>query len=285
MNLATTGLTLSADSAVDLHLHSTLSDGRWMLEELLDHLCREQFSLAAITDHDRPDTAATVQQLARERSLPVLAAVEMSATWKGEMTDLLCFGFGPGPNALDDLAQDLLRRQQENTRLVFENLQRQGLGLPTDALVAILAQPGVRQPHAIAALLKEHGYGRGEPSVGKLIQAAGYRFVANDPAAIAKAAHRSGAVCLLAHPGRGDGLVTYDVPLLDRFRQEAAIDGLEVYYPQHTPTQTAQYLEYARRHALLVSAGSDSHGPDNPPIRYRAELCRSLLERLDIRIH
>jgi predicted metal-dependent phosphoesterase TrpH len=284
MNLSTTGLSLAADSAIDLHLHTTYSDGRWTLEPLLDYLLREQFGLAAITDHDRADTVAAIQQLALDKHLPVLVAVEMTTTWKGEMTDLLCFGFDPNHNALNDLAQDLLRRQQENTREVYENLQRQGYALSPDALSAILAKPSSQQPHALVALLKEHGYGLGEPSAGKIVMAAGCTFATNDPATVVEAAHRSGAVCLLAHPGREDGFVTYDVQLLDQFRQEVPIDGLEVYYPVHTPAQTAMYREYAQRHRLLTSAGSDSHGPDKPPTKYRAELSRGLLERVGIQI-
>jgi len=262
MNLSTTGLSLTADSAIDLQLHTTYSDGRWTLEPLLDYLLREQFGLAAITDHDRADTVAAIQQLALDKHLPVLVAVEMTTTWKGEMTDLLCFGFDPNHNALNDLAQDLLRRQQENTREVYENLQRQGYALSPDALSAILAKPSSQQPHALVALLKEHGYGLGEPSTGKIVMAAGCTFATNEPAAVVEAAHRSGGVCLLAHPGREDGFMTYDAQLLDQFRQEVPIDGLEVYYPVHTPAQTAMYQEYAQRHHLLTSAGSDSHGSD-----------------------
>ncbi len=171
MNLSSTGLCLAADSAIDLHLHTTYSDGRWTLEPLLDHLLREHFDLAAIADHDRADTVAAIQQLALDKHLPVLVAVEMTTTWKGEMTDLLCFGFDPNHNALNDLAQDLLRRQQENTREVYENLQRQGFALSPDELSAILAKPSSQQPHAFVALLKEHGYGLGEPSAGKILMA------------------------------------------------------------------------------------------------------------------
>jgi hypothetical protein len=78
--------------------------------------------------------------------------------------------------------------------------------------------------------------------------------------------------------------MTYDVQLLDQLRQEVPIDGLEVYYPVHTPAQTEIYREYAQRHHLLTSAGSDSHGLDKPPIKYRAELSRGLLERVGIQI-
>lgn len=284
MNLSTTGLILAADAAIDLHLHTVFSDGSWTPEMLLSHLLREQFGLAAITDHDRPDTVAAIQQLALDRHLPVLVAVEMTAAWKGELTDLLCYGFDPGPNALNDLAQDLLRRQQENTRQVYEDLRRRGFALPPSVLPALLATPSAEQPNALVARLKEHGYGLGEPSAGDLVTSAGCTFATNEPAAVVEAAHRSGGVCLLAHPGRGDGFVTYDAQLLDEFRREAPIDGLEVYHPLHTPAQAAMYREYALRHHLLISAGSDTHRPDRLPIKYRAESCRNLLERVGIRV-
>ena len=284
MNLSTTGLRLAPDAAIDLQLHTTYSDGRWTLEPLLDHLLHEQFGLVAITDHDCADTVATIQQLALDKHLPVLVAVEMTTTWQGEMTDLLCFGFDPSHNTLNDLAHSLLRRQQENSREVYENLQRQGYVFSPDALSTVLAKPSSQQPHALVGLLKEHGYGLGEPSAGKLVMGAGCTFATNDPAAVVEATHRSGGVCLLAHPGRADGYMTYDVQLLDQFRQEVPVDGLEVYYPLHTPTQTAMYREYAQRHRLLTSAGSDSHGPDKPPIKYQAELSRDLLERVGIQI-
>src|SRR5512143_4169627 len=148
MNLSTTGLRLAPDSTIDLHLHTTDSDGRWTLELLLDYLLREQFDLAAVTDHDRTDTVAAIQQLALDKHLPLLVGVEMTTTWKGEMTDLLCFGFDPNHNALNDLAQDLLRRQQENTREVYESLQRQGYILSASALLDLLGKPSSEQPHA-----------------------------------------------------------------------------------------------------------------------------------------
>jgi 3',5'-nucleoside bisphosphate phosphatase len=106
----------------------------------------------------------------------------------------------------------------------------------------------------------------------------------NDLAAVVEAAHQSGAVCLIAHPGHKDGFVTYDVQMLDKLRRDIPIDGLEVYQPKHSPEQTAMYLEYAQKNHLLVSAGSDSHRPEKPPIKYLAELCRVLLERVGIEV-
>ncbi len=65
-----------------------------------------------------------------------------------------------------------------------------------------------------------------------------------------------------------------------------SIDGIEVYHPDHGPEVVAMYLDYAQRHDLLVSAGSDAHGPPDGglPIKYPAETCRRLLERLGIEV-
>lgn len=287
MNPSTTNLVLAPNAAIDLHLHTTYSDGVWAPEQLLDYLGREQFGLAAICDHDRVDTVAALQQLALDKHLPVLVAVEMTALWHGEPTDVLCFGFDPVRNVLDGLAQDLLHRQSENTREVYENLLRKGyqFSQDPDPLPGLLEQPGAQQPNALIDLLSRHGYGTGEPSAVDIVFGSGCTFAADEIAGIVDAAHQSGAVCLIAHPGRTDGFVTYDIQLLDKLRQEVPIDGLEVYYPVHTPQQTAMYLEYAQQHHLLISSGSDSHGPHKPPIPYPAELSRTLLERMGIQIH
>jgi len=282
MKLSTTDLVLAPDAFVDLQLHTTYSDGTWIPEQLIDYLINEQFGLVAITDHDRLDTVAALQQLALEKHLPVLVAAEMSASWQGGVTDVLCFGFDASPNALGDLARNVLQRQQENTREVYENLLRKGYAFPEhpDALSAILEKPSSQQPHELVTLLKSTG----EQSAGKIVWEAGCTFVTNDIVAIVEASHRSGAVSLVAHPGREDGFITYDVDLLNKLRKEAQIDGLEVHYPAHTPKQTTMFLEYAQQHDLLISSGSDSHSLDKPPIKYPAELSQALLERVGIQI-
>jgi predicted metal-dependent phosphoesterase TrpH len=281
----TAHLTLGADAAIDLQMHTTFSDGAWNPEQLINHLVSEQFGLVAITDHDRVDTAVELQQLAAQKQLPLLAAVEMSTSWRGELTDVLCYGFDPKKNALQDLAQDIARRQRENTREVCENLRKIGISFPHQhELDALLAKPSAQQPHELVALLKKLGYGTGEPSAGKLITDAGFSWATNDIAAVVDATHRSGAICLIAHPGRGNGYTCYDVNLLNELRSQVPIDGFEVYYPAHTPEQMVMYREYAKTHSLLTSSGSDSHGPEKKPIKYRAELSRNLLEHLGVGI-
>ncbi len=284
MHSSTTHRILLPDASIDLQLHTTYSDGTWTPEELIDYLVRERFGLVAITDHDRVDTATALQQLAAEKQLPLLAAVEMSTSWRGELTDVLCYGFDPQQNELQGLAQDITRHQRENTRQVCENLGKIGIFFSQDELDVLLAKPSAQQPHELIALLERRGYGTAEPDAGTLITDAGFFWATNDIAAVVDAAHRSGAVCLLAHPGRGDGYTCYDVDLLDELRRQVPIDGFEVYYPAHTSEQIVMYRDYAEKHHLLTSSGSDSHGPAKKPIKYQAELSQRLLERLGIQL-
>ena len=282
MNLSTNELRLAPDAAIDLQLHTTFSDGAWTDEQLLDYLVAEKFSLAAITDHDRVDTVRGLQKLAADKQFPLLIAVEMSAMWKGELTDLLCYGFDPEDNSLDALAQDVAHRQHENTRQIFNYLLSKDYVLDPQELERMLAKPAAQQLPELLALASK--IIPDKKIIGRTLLDGGFAYMTHNPATIVEAAHQSGAVCILAHPGRSDGFVCYDHALLDELRREAPIDGIEAHYPLHTPQHTTVYREYAQRHHLLISAGSDSHGPDKPPIKYRAELSRKLLERVGIQI-
>lgn len=284
MRLAFQNLVLSPDDAVDMQLHTIYSDGQWTAEDLLDYLIAEKFSLAAITDHDRADIALALQKLAVDKQFPLMVAVEMSSMWKGDLTDFLCYGFDPeNADALNALAQDVTHRQHENTRQVFEYLRGKGYPVQEEELAAMLGKPAAQQLNLLLALMTKHH--KDEKTVGKTLLEAGFAYMTHSPAKIVEAAHQSGALCILAHPGRTDGFVCYDPALLDELRTEAAIDGIEAYYPLHTPEQTAMYVAYAAQHHLLVSAGSDSHKREKPPIKYRAELIREFLKRLGIEIH
>ena len=132
----------------------------------------------------------------------------------------------------------------------------------------------------------EHGYAPNLAAALDTIRAAGFHSVTADLSEAVGAAHASGALAVIAHPGRHDGeIVRYEPDVLDDVHREAPFDGIEVYYPIHSPDQTAAYARYAETRGLLVSAGSDSHGPrQRPPIAYPARLVRPLLERCGIQV-
>lgn len=280
MKTSIENLTLAPDAVIDLQLHTLHSDGAWTAEDLLDYLLSNEFSLAAITDHDRVDMALPFQQLAIEKGFPLLVAVEMSSMWKDKLTDFLCYGFNPEDNALDALASDVVNRQYENTRQVCEELRKKGLVITDEELQTALAKPPTQQVSELVSWANK--YKQDDTALAELLFGAGFAYMTQEPAKIVEATHQSNAVCILAHPGRDDGFVTYDIDLLDELREEAPIDGIEAYYPKHSEEQTKMYLDYAQKHDLFVSSGSDSHTIDMPPIKYEAKLSQKLLRHLGI---
>lgn len=275
-------LTLDPDAPVDMQLHTTYSDGRWTAAELLDYVAGEGFALVAVTDHDQVAMTVEVRRLGIERGVATLMAAEMSSALDGVLLDLLCFGFDPERGALEALAAKTRHGQLENLHATYAALLRQGYQLPPSE-EALAARSGSQWDiHDIAAMLREHGYTTG---LGEILDTAGFRWITADPARIVEAAHSDGAVCLIAHPGRGDGFCEFDAPALDRFRAVVPVDGLEVCHPSHSPEQVELFLTYAHEHGLLVSTGSDSHGkPEQMPIKYQARISRDLLARLGVEV-
>lgn len=286
MNRLTNDLTLSPDASIDLHMHTTFSDGRWPAEQLIDYLVAEKYDLVSVTDHDRVDTVAGIQELAAQKQLPVLAGVEMSTEWNGKMGHVLCYGFDPEQNDLRDITAQVVQRQLENTQAVYEELLRKGYEFPRKEEVLKDNSGELRLPRDNIRLLHEHGYAPDWQTGLRIIQEAGFVSVMADMAETVDAAHRSGAVTLIAHPGRNArGFTFYEPGLLDQVRADIPIDGIEVYHPYHSPEMVEVYLDYVRKHNLLLSTGSDSHSHSGRmPIKYRAEISRDLLERVGIHV-
>ena len=289
MTRLTTNLTLSPTASIDLHMHTTYSDGRWPAQQLIDFLVSEKFDLVAVTDHDRVDKVSEIQALAAEKHLPVLSGVEMSTEWNGEvgkgrMGDVLCYGFDPEQNELAPLTTGIVRRQLENTFEVNEELRKRGYAFPRAEEVLVKNDGKLRFPSDNALLLREHGHASDWRSAMQMIQAAGYRSIRADMAETVEAVHKSGGVCLIAHPGRREGGFTYyDPELLDLVRAEIPLDGIEVYHPYHSKAIIEVFLEYVKKNDLLASTGSDSHCvPGRMPMKYRADISKKLLERVGI---
>ncbi|MBX5452007.1 MAG: PHP domain-containing protein [Thermogemmatispora sp.] len=267
-------------------MHTTYSDGRWTADQLIDYLVQEGFALVAVTDHDRVDTINMVREQAAAKGLPVLVGVEMSTTWRNHSAHILCYGFDPETTALRQVIADVKHRQQEQTHQVYDRLKQRGYSFPRAAELLAASGGEPQQPRDNALLLIEHGYARDWPSALEILREAGQRTIHAEMAETVEAVHRSGGVALIAHPGRRErGFTYYDPALLDEVRAEVPLDGIEVYHPYHSPESIESYLAYVKKHDLLLSTGSDSHGHvGRMPIKYRAELSRRLLERLGVEV-
>lgn len=275
---------LFTNAAIDLHMHTTYSDGLWPAQKLIDYLVTEKFALVAVTDHDRVDKVNEIQTLAVEKQLPILSGVEMSTEWNGRMGDMLCYGFDPEQNEIAPIAEELVRLRIEMAYEIYDNLIRKGYEFPR--MEEILAEHNGKlvYPYENAILLRKHGYASDWSSAMRIAVDAGYHSMRVDMAQTVDAVHRSGGVALIAHPGRREPSFTFYHPeLLDQLRRDVPIDGIEVYHPSHSQENIGAYLEYVKKHDLLMSTGSDSHcQPDRMPKKHPAEWSRRLLERVGV---
>jgi predicted metal-dependent phosphoesterase TrpH len=269
-----------------LQLHTTYSDGHWSPEALFAHLAETGFRAVAITDHDRLDARGELRALGEARGILVIPGVEMTTSWRGMSAHLLCYAESLGAGALAALAERTTRGQIENTQQVYEALRGQGFVFSRQEAVLADQAGQLKRPVDNARLLEGHGYAADRARALTMIAEAGYRSITAPLAEVVEAAHADGALAVLAHPGRGGGEIQrYDPPLLAEVLAEIPLDGIEVRYPTYTPEQVAAYMAFAAEHGLLVSAGSDSHGPrQRLPVPYPAEVCTALLARLGIEV-
>jgi predicted metal-dependent phosphoesterase TrpH len=280
---------IASDTSVDLHMHTTYSDGRWSTEQLFEYLSQEGFGLVAVTDHDCIETMDHIQYVGIQKHISVLVGVEISAQWQGSMADVLCYGFDPHDEALQSLVNQVREGQKNNAEEVYEELLRRGYRFPQRQEVLQARKGQLRVAGDCATLLMKHGYVKEWVAALKMIRDAGYHEIKVDIAETTDIVHRSGGIALIAHPGRGlsepEEFTYYTPQLLDLLRAEIPIDGIEVYYPTHSVEQVQTYLAYAQQQHLLISAGSDSHGPPGRmPIKYPVQLCQQLLERVGVQV-
>ena len=277
-------ITLASDTAIDLHMHTTYSDGHWQPEELFRYLAEHHFALVAVTDHDRVDRIEEMQALGQQVGIPVLPGVEVTTQWEGQMGHVLCYGIDPANAVFGQLLQKTVMRQLENTRAVYEELRQRGYKFPRQA--EVLAEQGgdLVRPVDNARLMQAHGYAHSIPEAMKIVTDAGFRSIMADMAEAVDAAHEAGGVALIAHPGRREqGFTLYTLALLDEVSAQVPLDGIEVVHPSHSSEQIAEYRAYVSRRGWLKSTGSDSHGPRHRyPIQHQASLSVELLKRCGI---
>lgn len=269
-----------ANGHVDLHLHTRASDGAWTPASLVEQVAAAGIGVMAVADHDTIASVAEVTAVATRCGVTVVPAVELTARWDGRQWHALIYGAEFTGSPLRELIDDLRGREVRAATQAIAALRSGGIDVPSlDAVV------DGREPlpiYVMSALMRD-GFARTHLAANQFVTSRlgiPFYFDVSLASAVA-AAHASGGVVILAHPGRPE-----PEPLteerLGRVLRDVPVDGLEVYYPTHSAGQTAFYARLAARHGLLSSCGSDSHGPRRPrnPIPYPAATVSALLKRL-----
>jgi len=241
---------------IDLHAHTSFSDGLLSPEELVERAIDRQLVAVAVTDHDTVDGVARAHTAAAHR-IEVVPGIEISSMLPG--LDLHILGF-----YLDIEDATLLERLQ---RFRAERLERalamvrrlSELGAPVDPeQVLALAGPGVvGRPHVAEALVRAGHVESLDAAFRRYLGARGEAFVprpAFRPEEALALIHAAGGVSSLAHPG-----AMVPDSLIEHLAGEG-LQGIEVWHPQHGATTVRRYRTLAARLGLLETGGSDFHG-------------------------
>lgn len=242
----------------DLHIHTTASDGTWQPEALAKAALDKGLVMIAVTDHDTTQGVASVQAAGKIYGLEVIGGVELSVDHDDLEIHLLGLGIEPEHPELKSVMEQLHQSRYERGRHMVEKLQAQGISISFSRVQELAGNKLIGRPH-IARVLVENGY---VESIGdafsKYIGKGCPAYVPRHKIAPAEAIdiiHAAGGVAIWAHPG----LTAHD-ELLPQLTA-CGLDGLEAYHSAHQPDQVYHYLELAASRQLLVSGGSDCHGP------------------------
>lgn len=266
---------------VDLHMHSTASDGSQQPHEVVAAAVAVGVRAIALTDHDTVAGVTPAREAARGTALRVIAGVELSAYQGDEETHLLGLHLAD----IDAMDHDLLAfrdaRRDRGAQMV-ERLNAIGVKITFQDVLDAAGGGAIGRPHVAKALV-ENGYARDSRDafdrylgVGRPAYLEKRRLSLRDAIAMV---HACGGIAVLAHPG-GEGSLTRLTAL-----KAMGLDGVEVLHPSHSAEDRKRLLAVTEHLDLVPSGGSDSHGATAGP-RTIGALAVPLewLERQDARV-
>ena len=251
-------------SRVDLHLHTTVSDGALRPEELVKAASVAGIQVMAVTDHDSVDGIRDAERAASDLPIQVIPGIEVSASLDGDDVHVLGYFLDPDDRVLREALSRLQEGRVTQARSMVERLAELGRPLDWDRVMAIAQGGSVGRPH-IAKALVERGYVVSvDEAFSRFLGRRGPGYVEGRkllPQEAVSLIREAGGVPSLAHPiivGASD--YRLDLDRLLPVMVEAGLEGIEAYYKAYTPELTARLLALASRHGLVPTGGSDYHG-------------------------
>lgn len=249
---------------IDLHMHTTVSDGTDTPEELLERVREAGVSVFAVTDHDAVKAAGIIRGILRRGDPEFIPGVEFSCRDGNGKYHVLGYGFDPDHPAMKstvDLGHSI-RMKKVVARLDFLR-ERFGFVFPEEEIGALLALDNPGKPH-IGNLMVKYGYAKTKKeAIAEYIDRKKFTDEFVSPETAIRGILESGGVPVLAHPfyGSGDELILGD-EMDARLRRLIGfgLRGIEGYYSGFTDKLREEALELADRYDLFVTAGSDYHG-------------------------
>lgn len=252
-------------SYVDLHLHSTASDGTRAPVEVVRSAAAAGLGGLSLTDHDTVDGVEEAAAEATRLGLDFLIGAELSANEPGTSIHLLAYGFDPADSELLAFMAAYRSDRKRRARAIVGRLREQGVSLAYEAVERETGAAAPTRAHVARALVAEGLVPTQQAVFDRYLSRGRPAYVEKrptPPSVVMERVHAAGGVVVLAHPGRH-----HDARDVRRWAEQG-LDGVEVLHPSNAPEVRRRLAQLAEELGLLKSGGSDWHGPGT----HRSEL-------------
>lgn len=244
---------------IDLHSHSTASDGRTPPRELVRLAKAAALDVLALTDHDTVDAVDEAREEGAAQGVRVLPGIEMSSRFEGRDVHVLGLGIDGKSTTLRSALDVVAAKRRERVDRICAALKGMGVALEPSEVMAESGGKSVGRKHVARALVKKGLAATDQEVFGRWLGAIDIPVHELPPREAARLIRGAGGVAVLAHPGFFD-----DDALVERILDEAPeIRGIEVWHRYDSPRKHLRYLEVARRRDLRATGGSDFHGDEH----------------------
>ena len=275
---------------IDLHSHSTFSDGSLTPEQLVREAERAQLSALALTDHDSISGLERFMAACSKSIVRGVPGVEISVDCNPSDATMHILGYfiDPANAQLNEHINRLRDGRQHRNEEILKRLNAMGLMLNMNEISAFAGENNVGRLHFAQALMAR-GYVRNTHEAFDKYLARGKSGYANrlrfKPIGGVEMIRQAGGIAVLAHPftlNLGKQALADCVGKL----AQAGLQGIEIYYPQHSPKMVRQYLDLAKQFHLIATGGTDFHGTPMPDIKLgrgfgALNVPNAVLEQLD----
>ena len=253
---------------IDLHVHSTCSDGSETPERVVELAAAAGCTAMALTDHDGLAGVARAGERAKSLGIGFVPGCEVSCAFSPGTMHALAYFVEPGEGPLQSELERLRRDRSNRNKLLLQRLKDLALPVTLDEVEAAAGSSVVGKPHFASVLVANGAASSIQDAFERLLAKGAPGYVPRariDAAAFIAAATGAGAVAVLAHPLT----LGIDAPGLDRVLEELSAVGLlgmECYYGRYSPEERAGLALMAKRHDIVATGGSDFHGSFKPDL-------------------
>jgi len=254
---------------IDLHVHTTMSDGTLSPIEVVRYAACQGLRAIAVTDHDTVAGVLPAQKEGGLLGIEVVAGVEISCHFDSGILHVLGYFIPPDDEELLACLEFLKKGRLDRVPRIVAKLEECNVNISLEDVNQAAAGGVPGRPH-VAAILVREGHAKGlQDAFDQYLKKGRHAYVEKfklPPAEAIKIISRAGGVPVLAHPyslneEQLDGLENIVANLM-----EHGLKGIEVYHPKHTEQQTETYIELAEKLHLIVTGGTDFHGANKPEV-------------------